>query len=108
MILDLSYHVEKEIEDAVFGFGIFRNDGLWCYGTNTRIDRIENFSINKDGKYRVVLDGVNLVPGQYWIDVTIEFGEGNPVDYYKQAIEFEMVSNIGDVGVARIPHKWEL
>ena len=40
MILDLSYHVENKVSDAVFGFGIFRNDALWCYGTNTRIDRI--------------------------------------------------------------------
>ena len=31
-----------------------------------------------------------------------------PVDYYKQALKFEVVSNITDVGVTRIPHKWEL
>ena len=33
---------------------------------------------------------------------------GIPVDYYKQALKFEVVSNITDVGVTRIPHKWEL
>ena len=108
MILDLSYHVENKVSDAVFGFGIFRNDALWCYGTNTRIDRISNFDIEKDGKYKVILDDVNLIPGNYWVDITIEYGEGIPVDYYKQAIKFEVVSNLTDVGVTRIPHSWEL
>ncbi len=108
MILDLDYHVEKSVVDAVFGFGIFRNDGLWCYGTNTRIDRIDNFDIQKDGNFKVTISDLNLIPGQYWCDITIEFGEGNPVDYYKQAMRFEVVSNVSDVGVSRLPHKWEL
>ena len=108
MILDLNYKVTKKVEDTVFGFGIFRNDGLWCYGTNTRIDRLPNFDIDKDGKYTVEIDDVSLIPGQYWVDVTIEWGEGNPVDYFKKALEFEVVSNTGDVGVVRLPHKWKL
>ena len=30
MILDLHYRVDNKVTDAVFGFGIFRNDALWC------------------------------------------------------------------------------
>lgn len=108
IILDLNYHVENKVTDAVFGFGIFRNDALWVYGTNTRIDRLENFDLKKDGNYRVELEDINLIPGNYWVDITIEYGEGIPVDYYKQAMKFEVVSNITDVGVARMPHKWVL
>ncbi|MGN0320037.1 MAG: ABC transporter ATP-binding protein [Lachnospira sp.] len=108
MILDLNYHVENKVTDAVFGFGIFRNDALWVYGTNTRIDRIDNFDLEKDGNYKVELENLNLIPGNYWVDITIEYGEGIPVDYYKQAIKFEVVSNITDVGVTRIPHSWML
>ena len=99
MILDLNYHVDKKVVDAVFGFGIFRNDGL---------DRMDNFDIDKDGNFKVTISDLNLIPGQYWCDITIEFGEGNPVDYYKQAMKFEVVSNVADVGVSRLPHAWEL
>ncbi len=108
MILDLHYRVDNKVTDAVFGFGIFRNDALWCYGTNTRIDRIDNFDLEEDGSYKVELEDVNLIPGNYWVDITIEYGEGIPVDYYKQAMKFEVVSNVTDVGVTRIPHKWIL
>ena len=104
--LDLSYSVKEKVTDGVFGFGIFRSDGLWCYGTNTRIDRFDNFDIEKDGRYQVKLDEVMLIPGEYWVDVTIEWGEGNPVDYYKEAMRFEVVSNVTDVGVLRVPHSW--
>lgn len=108
MRLDLHYVCEKKVVDAVFGFGIFRSDGLWCYGTNTRIDHKDNFDIERDGSYIVDLKGLMLIPGEYWIDVTIEYGEGNPVDYYKEALKFEVVSKIADVGVLRIPHEWTL
>ena len=104
--LDLSYSVKEKVTDGVFGFGIFRSDGLWCYGTNTRIDRFDNFNIEEDGHYQVKLDEVMLIPGEYWVDVTIEWGEGNPVDYYKEAMRFEVVSNVTDVGVLRVPHSW--
>ena len=104
--LDLSYSVKEKVTDGVFGFGIFRSDGLWCYGTNTRIDRFDNFDIEEDGHYQVKLDEVMLIPGEYWVDVTIEWGEGNPVDYYKEALRFEVVSNVTDVGVLRVPHSW--
>lgn len=108
MILDLGYHVEKKVTDAVFGYGIFRSDGLWVYGTNTRIDRMDNFDIDKDGRFVITMPQLNLIPGQYWVDITIEYGEGNPVDYYKEAMRFEIVSNMTDVGVARIDHTWQL
>ena len=89
-------------------YGIFRSDGLWVYGTNTRIDRVDNFDIDKDGRFVITMPELNLIPGQYWLDITIEYGEGNPVDYYKEALKFEVVSNMTDVGVARIAHSWEL
>ena len=108
MTLELDYEVKKPVVDAVFGYGIFRSDGLWVYGTNTRIDRFDNFDIEKNGHVTIDMPELNLIPAEYWIDITIEFGEGNPVDYYKQALKFEVVSNITDVGVTRFEHSWKL
>lgn len=106
--MKLKYRLRQKIEDTVFGFGIFRADGLWVHGTNTRIDRFSNFDIDKDGGYSVQFNDVNLIPGKYWIDITIEYGDGIPVDYYRHAIEFNVVSHLTDVGVVRFNHEWEL
>lgn len=109
MTLKAKYKMNKPVQDVVFGIGVFRNDDLWCYGTNTKIERFEKFDVNRDGKYDITFTDLNLIPGQYWMNVSIEYGaDGAPIDFYKQAIRFEVVSNVGDIGVVRIPHKWQI
>ena len=101
------YQVNQIVEDAVFGIGIFRSDGLQCYGTNTRIDKMQEFSLKESGTLSVRLENVNLISGEYLLDIAIESGLGIPVDYYKEAFRFEMYSDIGDIGVSRINHEWK-
>ena len=48
-----------------------------------------------------------LLQGGYWLDFAIEIQGGIPIDYYKEALRFNVVSKITDAYVARIPHKWE-
>lgn len=100
------YEVKNKVRDAVFGIGIFRVDGLQCYGTNTRIDKVHEFELTKDGETTIVLDSMNLIPGEYLLDVAIESEMGIPVDYYREARRFEVYSEYADVGIARLDHKW--
>lgn len=108
MIIEVGYHVKQTVEDAVFGIGIFRRDGLQCYGTNTRIDQLEVFDLIGEGRARIRLESVNLLPGQYLLDLAIECNIDVPVDYYREAFSFEIYSSLGDVGVSRIKHQWEI
>lgn len=108
MVITMKYRVDTPVKDAVFGFGIFRSDGLWCYGTNTRLDKFDIFDLNEDGEITIALNGVNLIAGAYILDITIESDDGIPVDYYRDAVRFEVQSPISDVGVFRIPHEWDL
>lgn len=108
MRICMSYAVKDKVEDAVFGIGIFRSDGLQCYGTNTRIEQFEKFDLVKDGMVVVNLKKLLLLPGQYTLDVAIESDMATPVDYYKESYVFEIYSSLGDVGVSRIEHTWEV
>lgn len=108
VVVEMAYKVNTPVKDAVFGFGIFRNDDLWCYGTNTRIDKFDIFDLNEDGSIVINLKGVNLIPGCYTLDLTIESDDGIPVDYYREVKKFEIQSPISDVGVFRVPHEWNL
>ena len=102
----VDYRVKKPVEDAVFGIGIFNRDGVQCYGTNTHIDKLPQFRLTESGTAEISLHEVNLLPGEYLIDIAIESGDGIPVDYYREACRIEMISPIGDVGIARIGHEW--
>ena len=107
--VEMEYHVEEPVQDAVFGFGIFRADGVQCYGSNTRIDQYEIFDLEKDGILRVQIEPLSLIAGAYMLDVTIEQEMGVPVDYFRDAVRFEMRSSVPDVGVSRLQHTfaWE-
>lgn len=104
----IDYQLNEEVKNAVFGIGIFRVDGVQCYGTNTRIDRLDRFDLCHSGTAVVTLEELNLLAGTYLLDIAIESDDGVPVDYFRELYTFEMHSVIGDVGVARMKHSWEL
>lgn len=108
IIIKVNYKITEVFASPVFGIGIFNSDGVQCYGTNTRIDQLDEFSLDKDGSAEICLNNVNLLAGQYLIDIAIESGEGIPVDYYREALKIDMISSKGDVGIARIDHCWKI
>lgn len=106
--IEIDYEVKEIVEDAVFGIAIYRMDRTHCYGTNTRIDQLDKYCLTRNGMTCIQLKHVNLLAGRYSMDIAIEAGMGEPVDYYKGACGFEMYSGVQDVGVVRIDHEWEI
>lgn len=106
--IHMRYKVKQKVEDAVFGIGIFRDDGVQCYGTNTRIEQFKRFDLTEDGEVAVNFGRLSLLPGKYTLDVAIESDMATPVDYFKEACTFEVYSSLTDVGVFRIGHDWEV
>lgn len=106
--IQIFYKVNRTVTDAVFGIGIFRYDGMHCYGTNTRIDRLPTFNLQQNGVCEIKLPACKLITGRYSLDVAIEQGEGITVDYYRGVLVFDMYSSIADVGVARLEHVWNI
>lgn len=108
IVFRLDYTVKNPVGDAVFGIGIFSRDGIQCYGTNTRIDKHDEICLTENGGAEIVMENVPLLAGEYLIDFAIETGDGIPVDYYREAYTIEIINSRGDVGVARIKHKWNI
>jgi hypothetical protein len=36
--VQLAFRAHRPVEDPVFGVGVFRKDGVCCYGTNTAVE----------------------------------------------------------------------
>lgn len=98
----------KEVENPVFGIGIFRNDGLNCYGTNTHIDRVKNISISDSGQVECILKELNLLEGEYTLDLAVHDENGLPYDYIRKILRFEVYLKTKDVGVFRLKHLWRI
>lgn len=106
LTINIYYKSEIEMQDVVFGIAIFRNDGLHCYGVNTDIDKIPDIINLKKGCIKFVIQSNELISGEYWIDVAVHKKSGLLYDYWKNCFTFKMYSDINDIGVCRLKHKW--
>ena len=106
VIIEIGYKVNRVVENPIVGIAIVRIDGIHCYGTNTSIDRLPSFCFDKDGVITLEIEEMQLLPGQYIMDVAIQYSAGAPVDYWREAVRFTVYSKESDVGVARLKHKW--
>ena len=104
----MKYALHGVVQHPAIGIGIFRNDGLQCYGTNTPIDHIQSIELQEQGTVQFEISNLWLLPGEYSLDVAIHSEDGFAYDYYRFAKHFCVYSDNQDVGVARMPHSWEL
>lgn len=105
-VINIDYVSNKSIKDAVFGIAVYRSDGLHCYGVNTNIDKIGNITLLKKGLTKFVVVDNQLLSGNYWIDVAIHRADGFIYDYWKKCVNLKIYSNVEDIGVMRLKHKW--
>ena len=108
LTIRLYFKVKEAVVNATIGIAVYRSDGLLCYGSNTKIDRMQGFDLNKDGSVEITLHKLNLLEGSYFFDFAIETYEGVAVDFYKEAASMEIYSAVSDVGIMRIEHDWKM
>ena len=106
-VIEIDYSVETPVKEVHARYMIYRIDGQLCSGSSTKIDRLDAFDLEKDGKIVIEFDSMTLTRSQYWVDIVLEKADGTPIDYYKEAARFNVVSGIEDMGVARIEHTWK-
>lgn len=106
--ISMDYVIRQRPESIVFGVGFFTLENICCYGTNTFIEKIKMDNLPLKGRMLFTISDVNLLPGTYRLDVAAHSDDGVPYDYQRNSMEFEVRSLVEDIGITRIPHKWEL
>lgn len=104
----IHYHVNKPIDEYVFGFGFYTLDGECLYGNNTQIDRIKINPQNTDGTVSVIIEKLPLLAGKYVLNVAVVDADGTPMDFYRNYCEFEVVSEKRNMGYFNIEHEWRI
>jgi len=104
--LRLDVEARAEVEDFVFGVGIFTADGVSVYGTNTHLEDYVPRRAAGRGEVSLELRDLRLVEGTYLLDVAVHRRDGTPYDYHRGLHSFRVKSRIKDVGVYRPPHRW--
>jgi ABC-type polysaccharide/polyol phosphate transport system ATPase subunit len=97
---------KREADTPVIGIGFFRNDGTNCYGTNTLIDQILKIKVRDQGNVKFEIENLSLIEGEYILDIALSALDGTPHDYIKNITSFSVISNLKDVGISRLKHRW--
>jgi len=108
MTIEMTVSAREEVDDFVFGVGIFNPGGVCCYGTNTDIERFEPERLSGRATVRVHVPALELVAGTYHLDLAVHRRDGFAYDYQRGLCTFRTTSKTGEVGVARLPHRWEV
>ena len=103
---EIRYRNKSALTDAVFGVYVYRDDGTGIYGTNTMLDDVA-VPLREEGVVRFAMDSLALLPGAYDVDVAATDRSDRHYDYHQKALNFRVVGSSREVGIARLPHRWE-
>src|SRR5262249_56925763 len=59
--VEIAWRAPRPIEDPVFGIGVFRKDGVCCYGTNTGIDGHHLGKLAGEGEVALEIQRLDLI-----------------------------------------------
>ncbi|MFQ6107935.1 MAG: ABC transporter ATP-binding protein [Candidatus Aminicenantales bacterium] len=106
MIIEMDVKASRQINDFVFGIGIFNSQGICCYGTNTHLEDFEPLSLEGEGKVICRIESLHLINGTYYLDVAVHKRDGYPYDYHRNLYSFLVSSLYRDEGITRPLHSW--
>ena len=97
----LEYQTSESGLSGNFGYGIFREDGLHCYGTNLLIETGACLPLEKTGTIEIIFQN-SLLPAKYFLDVAVHSNDGIIFDDIRQVLSFAVSSEKRDIGVCRL------
>lgn len=106
MFIEMHYLCKNDGMNGNFGIGIFRDDGVHCYGTNIVIEHGQPLSVSNMGKIIVTINQLILLPGKYSLDIAVHSADGILYDDIRKAFSFQVVSNKRDIGLCRLNTTW--
>ncbi|MBI4869586.1 MAG: ABC transporter ATP-binding protein [Candidatus Wallbacteria bacterium] len=107
MVIEVELSGASAGPGAAVGIGIFRDDGLFCFGANSAED---GFVLPDDASatqtVRLELQRLSLAPGNYFVNVSTAASSGQVTDFKLGAASFRVDGPPGDRGVCSPPARW--
>jgi ABC-type polysaccharide/polyol phosphate transport system ATPase subunit len=104
----ISFEAKEEIDDFHFGVAIFREDGVYCYGPNTKFDSLAIKRMGKGkGNFEFECKELLLMPSNYYLSIAIwDKNETLAYDYHKGCYKLEIVGTHMFGQLLCLPYSW--
>ena len=107
MVVSLGYVALNGAPKAAFGVTIARSDGIYCYATNMRSDKLPPIELAEEGEVQISFKPLTLLPGTFFVHAAVfEPMKHTHYDFREHAAMFKVRSNRTDYGVCVLPHQW--
>ena len=104
MKVRIYYEAREPIVDPVFGFSLDDYRGFTAFGTNTALKGLEMGTVTGDGVVEFDLKSLPMLEGRYLVSVAAHSRDEQTVYHWQDKLyQFEMKSDIDDVGLLYIP-----
>jgi len=109
LVVAVTFRTTSPVPRPVFGVALFRDDGTYVYGPNTRFDRVLDGTYHGIYTFFAVYPRLPLLAGAYRVSVAV-FDEAHlkPHVWHNQLYEFEVAQDVEDHGLVRLEHAWGL
>jgi len=109
LVVAVTFRTTMPIPRPVFGVALFRDDGTYVHGPNTRFDRVLDGTYHGIYTFFAVYPGLPLLAGSYRVSVAV-FDEAHlkPHVWHNQLYEFEVAQDVEDHGLVHLEHAWGL
>jgi lipopolysaccharide transport system ATP-binding protein len=100
----------RRVPAPIVGVTISRAaDGTDCYDTNTANEGLLVPEIAGERRFALIFDRLDLIPGEYFIDVGVYEREWRyAYDYHWHVHSLRVFGSSRDGGVFRPPHRWDV
>ena len=90
-----------------FAVDVYRTDGNYCAGINTRMDRRSFGTLEGDGQVDLIVDSRELRPGRYVLSVGIlDAHAGRMLDVHHRAYQFSIAPHTSTHGPGLVDRDW--
>ena len=109
LVVAVTFKTTERIERPIFGVAIYRSDGVYVHGPNTRWDQVLEGDYNGVYTFFIQWRKLPLLTGRYRLSIAV-FDQGHlkPYVWHNQLHDFEVVADIDDHGMAVLDHAWGL
>ncbi|GAB4192411.1 MAG: ABC transporter ATP-binding protein [Roseiflexaceae bacterium] len=99
----------EPVDGAILGVSLSREDGQICYDTSTAADGVALPRIHGDTRVTLLIDRLDLVGGEYYVDVGIYARDwAYAYDYHWHAYPLTICAEATGKGVLCPPQRWKI
>ena len=109
LIISVTFRTTEPVERPIFGVAIFRSDGVYIHGPNTRFDGVLDGTYHGIYTYFIRWKSLALLSGRYRLSIAVfDKLHLKPHIWQNQLYDFEISSDVEDHGLIQLEHDWGL